>query len=90
MSAFTPPEETQTKSSPSSFMALTHVTESSIVSPPSSQSIAEMRAPSGTPFGTTSRTSRSTSSPKRMRPFRSPPYSSLRLFEIGEVNAWIR
>ena len=43
----TPPEETQTKSSPCFFIAATQATESSPVSPPSIQSVAEMRAPSG-------------------------------------------
>ena len=56
-----------------SFIAFTQMTESSAVRPPSTQSTAEMRAPSGTAFGTTARTARSTSSGNVMRPSSEPP-----------------
>ena len=58
MSAVTPPDETQMKSMPSPLSALAIATASSGVSPPSRQSLPVMRAPSGTPFGTTARTAR--------------------------------
>ena len=66
MSAATPPDETQMKSSPSAFSALAIATASSGVSPPSRQSLPVMRAPSGRAFGTTARTARAIDSGKRM------------------------
>ena len=47
-------------------------------------SLPVMRAPSGTPRGTTARTARTTSSGKRMRLASDPPHSSLRLLASGE------
>ena len=58
--------------------------------PSSTQSVAEMRASSGSSAGQTSRTAAATSSGKRMRPSRSPPYSSVRVFDSGDRNSCMR
>src|SRR5580704_9612891 len=83
-SELTPPEDTQTKSTPTLLRAPANTAASAAVSPPSIQSWPVMRAPSGMPCGIAARTALATSSGKRMRPSKEPPYSSLRLLEIGE------
>ena len=90
MSAVTPPDEMQMKSMPSPLSALAIATASSAVSPPSRQSLPVMRAPSGTPFGTTARTARAIDSGKRRRFSNEPPYWSVRLLEIGDMKPCAR
>ncbi len=58
--------------------------------PPSTQSVAEMRMPTGMRGGTTARTASNTSSGKRMRLAAGPPYSSPRAFDSGERNSCSR
>ena len=54
------------------------------------QSLAEMRTEIGLSSGHTARTARNTSSGKRNRFSRLPPYSSVRLLVSGVMNADIR
>ncbi len=60
-------------------------TESSSESPPSFQSVAEMRTDIGFSSGQTFRSARNTSSGKRMRFLSAPPYSSVRTLVSGEM-----
>ena len=63
-------------STPAAFSSLASATVSSIVQPPAMPSIDDVRKKSGLSCGHCARTARATSSAKRMRPARSPPYSS--------------
>ena len=54
--------------------------------PPSSQSTAEIRTDIGRSSGHAARTASNTSSGKRIRFARLPPYSSVRRFVSGEMN----
>ncbi len=48
------------------------------------------RTPTASPLPTAARTACSTSTQKRMRPSRSPPYSSVRRLLCGDRNSWIK
>ncbi len=61
-----------------------------MVVPPSTQSTDEMRVLIGLSFGQAARTALNTSSGNRMRFSSEPPYSSVRLFEAGEMKDEIR
>ncbi|MOA65343.1 hypothetical protein D3C78_1916950 [compost metagenome] len=60
-------------------------TASSAVMPPSTQSLAEIRTDMGLSSGQTARTALNTSSGKRRRFSRLPPYSSSRWLVRGEM-----
>jgi len=70
--------EVSIQSQPPAFRRFASAMESSIVQPPSTQSLAEMRTPIGLSRGHTSRTAQNTSNGKRMRLSNDPPYASLR------------
>ena len=71
---------------PRFFSSLASWTVSSGVQPPSTQSVAETRMPSGFCSGQTARTASYISMAKRMRFSLEPPYSSVRLLESGDKN----
>ena len=78
------PLETSIRSHPACAKARAICTASSPVSPPSTQSVAEMRTDIGFSAGHTSRIAANTSSGKRKRFSRLPPYSSVRRLVSGE------
>ena len=73
------------RSQPASAKARPTSIASSPVSPPSIQSVAEMRTDIGFSSGQTARIARNTSSGKRRRLASVPPYSSLRRLVSGET-----
>ena len=74
-------------SAPAAANALAISTESSPVMPSSTQSVAEMRTDMGLCCGQTARIAANTSSGKRSRFSSEPPYSSVRRFISGVMNA---
>ena len=70
-------------SHPSAFSSRANATASSRSKPPGTQSVAEMRTLIGFSAGQISRTASNTSSGKRIRFSREPPYLSVRWFESG-------
>ena len=82
--------ETSTRSTPRSPTHAATSATSSTVRPPSSQSLAENRARTGLWCGQVARTASTTSRRKRARFRREPPYASVRWFESGERNSWMR
>jgi len=85
-----PPVDTSTKSTPWACSIGTNAMLSSTLQPPSTHSVAEMRTISGLPAGHTARTASQTSSSRRVRPVKSPPYSSVRWFVSGDMNSFSR
>jgi len=78
------------KSTPWALSSGTRATESSVDQPPSTHSVAEMRTISGLAAGQTVRTASQTSSSRRVRPAKSPPYSSVRWLVSGDMNSFNR
>ena len=69
----TPPLDTSIQSQPRAFSRRASSIASSSVQPPSTQSVAETRTPSGRSAGQAARTASNTSSGKRMRLSNLPP-----------------
>ena len=70
-------------SAPAAMNARAMCTASSPVTPPSTQSVAEMRTDIGRSLGQTARIAVKTSNGNRSRFSSEPPYSSVRWFESG-------
>ena len=66
--------------------AVTKASSGAAAVPPSAPSMDDIRTDSGLLSGHAARTISTISSGKRMRPLRSPPYSSVRTFDIGDRN----
>ena len=81
-----PPEEQSITSTPRAFNSRAKATVSSRFHPSFAPSTAETRTNKGMVSGISRRTASTISSGRRMRPLRSPPYSSLRVLETGERN----
>ncbi len=73
-------------STPLNFNSCAKTTVSSRFQPFCAPSTAETRTNNGMASGISRRTASTISSGSRMRPLRSPPYSSLRVLEMGERN----
>ena len=85
-----PPDEQSTRSMSRAFSSCASATVSSSPHSPPFPSTAETRKNSGLSCGHAARTVSATSSAKRMRFSRDPPYSSVRWLDTGERNWWIR
>ena len=81
-----PPEEQSITSTPRAFNSRASTTVSSMFQPSLVPSTDETRTNSGIDAGISRRTASVICSNRRMRPVRSPPYSSLRVLETGERN----
>ncbi len=81
-----PPDETSTTSTPSAASRRDTATVSSSFQPPGAQSVAESRTSSGRCDGHADLTARVTSSSRRARFSKLPPYSSVRSFARGDRN----
>src|SRR5262249_15577981 len=84
--AMLPPEEQSIRSTPSFPRTCASATESSIVQPPSVQSLHERRRNRGYFSGQTLRTAITVSHTRRMRLGNVPPYLSVRWLLSGERN----
>ena len=90
MSALIPPDEQSIRSTPNGSRIFASSLFSLVSHPPSIQSWDEVRRNSGIPAGITLLITSTTSSKNRIRFSKLPPYSSLRLFETGDKNEWIK
>src|ERR1700681_337419 len=85
-----PPDEQSTRSTPLAFTISARAMESSVFQPFSIQSLADMRTNKGYLSGQLDRTAATTSSKKRIRFSKLPPYLSLRWLDRGDRNSLIR
>ena len=83
-----PAEDTSIKSIPRALSSRQSSTLWSISQPPSIQSVAEIRTAKACELGTINRSSLAISQSNLIRFSNEPPYSSVRLFEIGDKNSW--
>ena len=86
----TPPVQTWMAAQPRAFSACANATLLSRSQPPSTQSVADRRTHTGRSAGNAARTASNTSSGKRMRFSRLPPYSSVRWLASGDRNSCSR